>query len=172
MPGLNQERRDNVVRLRMEEGLSYSQIGERLGITKNAAIGLARRAGVPPDNRFFPFPHPKREEIKSQIATGRMMKEIARATGASESTVASYRDKMREEGALVYVPPPRPKPADLPPLKISSSRTCQFITAAREAPGKPPSMCDAPVVEGKSWCPEHLRRCCVPVKAIHLPRRV
>lgn len=174
MGALNPEIRERVVQLRMEEGLSYSQIGARLGISKNSAIGYAHRAGVPSDERFFPVPHPKRDQIKAELAIGRPVSEIVKMTGAPSKRVHEYKARMKAAGELRQPLSPALMPreivaATLGPVSALSSRiTCQYVTGPKPSPLQPAPMCGAPAKAGKSWCPTHYDLCCRQVKGLSL----
>lgn len=159
-----------IIRLRIEEKCSYATIGRLLGIGKNAAIGRARRAGVPTDDRFKPTPHAKREEIKAQLAAGRGVREVAQMTGADPKRVFEYRARMRAAGHWPQPISPALIPREIvaatlgPPPAISSSVTCQYVIGEKPGAGRSAPMCGDPVKLGKSYCPTHYDLCCRPVQ--------
>ena len=102
-----------LVRLRMVEKLSYSQIAERMGITKNSAIGKGKRLGLPkeklpkPKPELKPEPEPEPEPEPDQIVIEKLPRNPqARAIlGSSErmAAIAAVEKVKAAERAVVAV---------------------------------------------------------------------
>jgi len=128
-------------------GMSTAQIGLRIGRTKSAAIGRARRLGLLPR----PSPLPGAPKPRAVQAAPRAQREPP----SPEPQVRIVRPD-----PPAAAPPPELPPA-APPLSphvrsvvFSSVTTCQWTddTAA------PWTMCGGPTVDHGSWCAAHRRR--------------
>ena len=136
------------------EGMSTAQIGIRIGRTKSAAIGRARRLNLVP--RPSPLPGPPKPR-------------------AVQAAPRPQREPPLPESPPRVVPPHPPAPAMSPkpetlppaartpnpptprPAAFSVPKTCQWIEP--DCDGPPWLMCGAPTVEHGPWCAEHRRRC-------------
>ena len=130
------------------EGMSTAQIGIRIGRTKSAAIGRARRLGLLP--RPSPLPGaPKQRAV--QVAP--------RAQREPPSPEPQVRIVRPDPPAAA--PPPELPPAAPPlsphvrPVAFSVPKTCQWTDSDRA----PWVWCGAPTVEHGPWCAEHRKRC-------------
>lgn len=120
-----------------DAGYSSSEIGGRLGFTKNAIVsqkrgmGLAVRASpiIRDPSSAAPPPAVPRPVFALPV--------LFRET-VSVPVVRS----------MVARPEPRPAP---PQPRIDAARTCQYIAGK----GRPWTTCGKPAVLGKSWCPCH-----------------
>jgi hypothetical protein len=120
------------------DGLATAEIGDRLGITKNAVIGRKNRLGLA--SRLSPIKGGPVVRMKRKPSP------IALPTSAR------------------ITPPPPPhatppvhwrgvvkNPLPIPRGAIGPSRTCQWTDCERA----PWLMCDAPTTAGYSWCAAH-----------------
>jgi GcrA cell cycle regulator len=130
------------------DGMSTAQIGIRIGRTKSAAIGRARRLNLLP--RPSPLPGPPKPRA-AQVAP--------RAQREPPSPEPQVRIVRPDPPAAA--PPPELPPA-APPLSphvrsvaFSVPKTCQWTDSDRA----PWVWCGAPTVEHGPWCAEHRRRC-------------
>ena len=130
------------------EGMSTAQIGIRIGRTKSAAIGRARRLNLVP--RPSPLPGaPKQRAV--QVAP-----KAQREPPSPEPQVRIVRPD-----PPAAAPPPELPPAAPPlsphvrPVAFSIPKTCQWTDSDRA----PWVWCGAPTVEHGPWCAEHRKRC-------------
>jgi len=131
------------------EGMSTVQIGLRIGRTKSAVIGRARRLGLLP--RPSPLPVPPKP----------------RAVQAASKPPQTLSPESPPRMVPPHPPAPGPKPETLPPaartpnppstrpVAFSTPKTCQWTDSDRA----PWVWCGAPTVEHGPWCAEHRRRC-------------
>jgi GcrA cell cycle regulator len=118
------------------EGLSASQIGLRMGITKNAVIGRVHRMGLPS----------RQSPLGAQGAAA--LRHVPVVDGATLPPLASA-------VAARKTPKPEPAPPVAPPKpRRDEARGCQWI----EGSGSPWQRCGAPVWRHSAWCEEHYRR--------------
>jgi len=133
------------------EGMSTVQIGLRIGRTKSAVIGRARRLNLVP--RPSPLPGPPKPR-------------------AVQAAPRPQREPPLPESPPRVVPPHPPAPAMSPkpetlppaartpnppptrPVAFSILKTCQWISGETA----PWVMCGRPAVQGSAWCEEHFRR--------------
>jgi GcrA cell cycle regulator len=130
-------------------GMSTAQIGIRIGRTKSAAIGRARRLGLLP--RPSPLPGPPKPRA-AQVAS-----KPQREPPSPEPQVQIRIVRPDPPAAA----PPLELPPAAPPLSphvrsvaFSVPKTCQWI----EGFGPEWTKCDCPTVDHGSWCAAHRRR--------------
>lgn len=119
-------------------GHSTAEIGRRLGFSKNAIVGKARRLGL--DAR----PSPIRRDPNALPPPPSIPRPVFTLPPLFSETVSG---PVRRPA--VARPEPRPAP---PPPRIDTTRTCEYIAGE----GRPWKMCGAQAVLGKSYCPD----CC------------
>jgi hypothetical protein len=124
------------------EGLSTAEIGRRLGKTKNAIVGKARRLGLPPR------PSP----IRPSSQPHRCLPRPVRKEPTLPPIASLQAAPRRAAKPLQVAPVESSKPAG---QVLSRTKTCQFIKG-EIVPGRTPEFCGNLAIAGKSWCPE----CC------------
>lgn len=131
-------------------GHSTSEIGRRLGFSKNAIIGKARRIGLTsrpsPIIRDPSAPKPKPSVPRPVFTLPPLASSVVTVAPAPRPVIA--------RPAIVRQ---QPRPAPEPP-RTDASRECQFMSGHRHhwVP------CGKPAIG--SWCPEHSRK-------VHAKRR-
>ena len=117
--------------LNSDQTLSRAEIGRRLGVSKNAVMGKARRLGLPSRPRPINPSGQPRKHVRTRPAV---------------PTLASLI-------ALVTVPavPERPEP------RFMVRTSCQYPLNS----GRPWRFCEADAQRGSVYCPEHHRTCYV-----------
>lgn len=124
--------------------LSAAAIGKLLGVTKSAVVGRVRRTKLPP--RLSPIVRgsPRPPRVKQPTPTARV-----------DSWRGSGKSQPPEKLKLL----PLPDPGTLVVGVGGSSKHCQFI------PGDPAAeqtlYCGEKPVDGRSYCPYHLKACSV-----------
>ena len=86
--------RDKTVLALLDEGLTYSDIGARLGISKGAVSGIVTRSGVEPKSRAYDH---RLLRACEYIDAGKRDEEVSQLARVRLSTVADLR---KELGAL------------------------------------------------------------------------
>lgn len=128
-------------------GMSTAQIGIRIGRTKSAAIGRARRLGLLP--RPSPLPGPPKP--RAVQAAPRAPQTSSPKSPPRVVPPHPPADTRRPE----ILPPAAPLHKDhTPPVAFSVLKTCQWISGETA----PWVMCGRPTVQGSAWCEEHFRR--------------
>jgi GcrA cell cycle regulator len=133
------------------EGMSTVQIGLRIGRTKSAVIGRARRLGLLP--RPSPLPGPPKPRAVQAAPR-------APQTSSPEPQACIVPPHPPASGPSPETLPPAartPNPPTTRPVAFSIPKTCQWIEPNCDGP--PWLMCGAPTVEHGPWCAEHRRRC-------------
>jgi hypothetical protein len=163
--------------------LSVDEIGGRLGCSKSAAASKARRMSLGdkphPRRRLPPRRHSvvndpaKREQVRQMTQDGSTYRDIAAATGISESSVSEIRRVMSiktghvrkapwpvkaapkpRPSPIPRPPPPRPPPL-LPAANVSMpAKRCLWF----HGEGKQMIQCDGEQAERKPFCAEHAAR--------------
>ena len=120
--------------------LSTREIGERMGLTKNAVVGRAQRLGLP--GRPSPILPP-----------------VVKPDGAAAPRRFDARRAATLPPALTAVAPVAPAMQALPARLAGSrpARACRYI--AGQPAGLATVYCDAPTQAGSSYCPHHHARC-------------
>ncbi len=149
---------------------STAEIGRRMGISKNAVIGKARRLELPAREAPANIASPKSRGMVSRPAA-RSNRELpvsdpraaspsrpraATSSGALSSAVerqASSRPERDLPGAV----------AETPPRRVFSHKQCQYITSSAD---RAHLFCEAPVVENakgrpSAYCVAHFELCCI-----------
>lgn len=143
-----------------DEGLSYKNIGERMGVGKNAITGKIHRLKFP----LRENPIEKQARVAQlRIANGLAAKPSRkkRAKVQKKPTLKAPDVQMLVEQKPIIRPlvvasnvvALRQPPSD---PSLSSYRGCQFITDFVVARPAQSQFCNAPCVNGRSWCSEHL----------------
>lgn len=138
------------------EGLAFSLIGAKLGITRNAAIGKAGRIGLPERPHFNNAPIRKLDPEEQA-------RRIARRNERRKAAQRRYRALERSASlAAEPLPPPAPVPLTCRPcslLELTAS-TCRFPIGD---PGEPDfHFCGGEPSAGKPYCGFH---CSIAYKA-------
>lgn len=119
-----------------DPALSASAIGERLGLTKNAVVGKARRLGLPP--RPSPI----------------------NRTDAPTPKVERPKPVFRPASHVVPIEETRARLAEAPAVPAIAFRhgrgACCWPIGEPRTPGF--RYCEAPAVAGRPYCPAHARR--------------
>ena len=118
-----------MLRRLVAEGLSGSEIGREMDLTKGAVIGKCRRLGIRLQGNNF----------GGGCRTGQVLK---------PKPVPVVRKRKAVAAPVVVVPAPVPAPG------IKPTRTCQWLDGS--APQW--RTCDAPTRPGTAWCETHYRR--------------
>jgi GcrA cell cycle regulator len=130
------------LRVLWAEGLGTREIGDDLGIGKNAVIGKARRLGLAPRPSPLgvhpgqPLPPPRPRTIRTPAP----LEPQQRASLAGRPP------------APPATPPAPPQPPPAPP---TYSGTCMYPTSD----GRPWTFCGAPCAPGRVYCAEHVAIC-------------
>ena len=142
-PPWSAEAKATLRRLRLEEKLSYAAIAERMGVSKNAVCGQAKRIGIaePGNNPIKRLPRAEQKR----------------------------RERRKDPSARAALPPPRSAPPRQAALRLVSSAEgaarhdliarvtrCQWIEG--EPTGDDACKCGGRAVEGTAWCADHLAR--------------
>jgi len=134
------------LRVLWAEGLGTREIGEALGVGKNAVIGKARRLGLAPrpsplgvhPGQPLPPPRPRPHHAKTQPPRPKVVLEPQQRASLAGRPPAPP-----------ATPPPPPQP---PPAPVSEVRQCLWPTSN----GRPWTFCDAPVARsGSPYCRAH-----------------
>jgi GcrA cell cycle regulator len=126
---------DELTRL-WAQGYSTAVIGHRLGVTKNAVIGRARRL------KLTPRPNPVRAD---QVA--------ARAKAREEAAQRMAAIRERVEAIMPQQPEPAPRPVAAAPIFTGQ---CKWPLWGDEKPTH--AYCGGPAEPGKPYCAEHCAR--------------
>ena len=167
---------DEDAELRRLFGLKWSasQIGNKLGKTKNSVISRARRIGVAiPKNTgaVQPMDEAMRRKVAAMVGAGRTGREIAAETGLTMSGVYSCTRRMGLTFARVIDRPPpvfsTPRapvetvPHDGEPCAYADLDSlflkCRWPVDGRDGEGLMLS-CGAPVEAGFTYCPCHRQK--------------
>jgi GcrA cell cycle regulator len=135
------------LRVLWAEGLGTREIGEALGVGKNAVIGKARRLGLAPRPSPLgvhpgqplppprPRPHPQPPPRPKVVLEPQQRASLAGRPPAPPATPPA---------------PPQPPPAE--PVEV---RQCQWPTSD----GRPWTFCGARCAPGRVYCAEHVALC-------------
>jgi GcrA cell cycle regulator len=148
--------------------LTATQIGDAMGLTKNAVIGLAHRIGVP--SRPNPSKHrdpadalkPKRQYVPraSKITLPAMVPSKPKLFKISEKPATDF-PKLSEISVVVPIrTPPKPvhvaPPQAPPPVLFRRATVCCWPIGEPRTPGF--RMCDDTALAGRSYCLAHCRK--------------
>ena len=149
---------------------STAEIGRRMGITKNAVVGKARRMGLPAREVPANIVSPKSRGVVSRPAA-RARRElpcsIQRAASPSRlraATISGALSSAVERQASSG--PERDLPGavvEAQPRRVFSHKQCQYITSSEARAHR---FCEAPVVENakgrpSAYCAAHFELCCI-----------
>ena len=144
---------DVISRLRQlwDEGISTTEIGRRLGVSKNAVIGKAHRLNLSARASPIRSGGPRIPRARVLRLAG-MMPTTALAPARPAATVGSPRPKS-------VAPPTAPGPGT-PPRPVLPRGPAVFDTKACcwpiGEPGRPGfHFCNAPAIAGKPYCEQH-----------------
>jgi GcrA cell cycle regulator len=132
------------------EGVGTREIGEALGVSKNAVIGKARRLGLAPrpsplgvhPGQPLPPPRPRPHHAKTQPPP-------------RPKVVLEPQQRASLAGRPPAPPATPPTPPEPPPAPQGSGGTCMYPTSD----GRPWTFCGAPCVPGRVYCAEHVAIC-------------
>jgi GcrA cell cycle regulator len=133
------------------EGLTGSQIGQRMGITKCAVLGKVHRLGLPVRGSPINSPRLTPEQIAHRQKLGLLIFHHKRA-GV----------KLPKLPKIKTVPVRRMIREMPDKVELHPTRTCQHIP---EDPKVNPAMCGKRALLNSPWCPECYVRLTMPVKA-------
>lgn len=129
-----------------DEGHSASEIGRRLGVSKNSIVGRARRDDLParpsPINQYATRKDPHRARPR-RIRPAKTLPDLA-SLGPSQAIAHGA-----VEVPIILLPKARPLPAQIIPRRVVA---CEWITSD----GKPWTKCGKPSAPGAIYCAEHL----------------
>jgi GcrA cell cycle regulator len=134
--------------------LSTRKIAERMGMTKNAIVGRARRMKLP--GRPSPILPPV---LKPDGATPAANQAPRRFHPQRAATLRPASELAAPELAAPAAPALPALPARL--MASRPARACRYI--AGQPAGLATVYCDAPTRPGSSYCPHHHARCWVPL---------
>lgn len=151
-----------ILRLRelWAEGHSTSEIGRRLGVSKNAIVGKAHRI------ELEARPSPARREPESRLEPLRSdtLPPLASTSKADEVQAPAVATPPVLTEPPVAPPPPAPRPvtpAPLPRLASVLARPYGRVITCLWPIGEPGTrsfhFCDSPSEPGKPYCGEHIK---------------
>jgi GcrA cell cycle regulator len=147
----------DVATLRAEwaTGASTAEIGRRMGISKNAVIGKARRLRLPAREAPANIASPKSRGMVSRPAA-RNPQELpvfeARAASPSRSraaTISGVSSAVERRASSLPVENLPGAVSETPPRRVFSHKQCQYITSSADRVHR---FCEAPVVENAKGC--------------------
>lgn len=143
-------------------GYTAMQIAQNFaGRSRNSVIGLCHRQKISLQNRCLPVPENKKNRARQQPSKPSLFKfKVSPITG-SKHFIHGESTK-----TLVSLPPTPIKEIDPLPNKVWGSvsfrdlsngiiRQCRFIEGHPK--GLETMYCGEPVVQGKSWCADHMQ---------------
>jgi GcrA cell cycle regulator len=154
---------------------STAEIGRRMGISKNAVIGKARRMELPAREAPANIASPKSRGMVPQPAA-RVKRELppkpsflraaspSRPRAATSSGVSPF--AVERPGSSPRVENLPGAVAETPPRRVFSHKQCQYITSSADRVHR---FCEAPVVENamgrpSAFCATHFDLCLVSPK--------
>ena len=168
------------LRAHWSSGLSTAEIGRRMGISKNAVIGKARRLELPAREAPANIASPKSRGMVSRPAA-RANRELpvsdARAASPSRpraATVSGALSSAAERQASSR--PERTLPgacADVAPRRVFSGTKCQYLYGDDRRAYR---FCDAPCVARDNgapspYCADHYALCLIPLPKAEAARK-
>lgn len=128
----------NQLRELWESGLSSAKIGQKLGMSKNAIVGKARRLSL--SSRPSPIGASGSTSLPAEWPPASPIMHPRQPAAGDASPPKVVRQHT-----------PRPSRPVPPVVVFGPVRQCTWLEGERQ----PYRRCDAPTVPGKSWCPEH-----------------
>lgn len=117
--------------------LSASEIGKRLGVSRNAVIGIAARQGI---SLQKPWMEPRKPNWSPERAARRRQQRAAKR-------------------AIIMLIPPKPVPTEAPPPRNLTVLELELGDCRWPVTDRPPHFfCGNPQVPNLSYCPYHARR--------------
>jgi len=144
------------------QGLTQSEIGDKMGVTKNVIAGISRRAnfplrGNPGGHHAHLGPQTERLPEKSRAVRDR----------DAEARRRMERRAMPPPPPVVIAPPPAPEPAPQPTIDIFKPRASTACCWPIGEPGtKSFRFCDDTAISGKPYCQKHHAIAYVPAKTV------
>jgi GcrA cell cycle regulator len=133
----------NRLRALWAEGHSTSEIGQRMGVTKNVICGKVHRLNLPPR------PSPIRPSAGLPSASAlRMRRMRAEKNGLSAAQI----EVRRAAPPVPRIVAPRP-PAPPPPVRYGRVSDCCWPIGEPRTPTF--RFCEVPTLAGKSYCAQH-----------------
>ncbi len=159
---------------------STAEIGRRMGISKNAVIGKARRMELPAREAPANIASPKSRGMVSRPAA-RSNRELpvsgARAASPSRRSAATISGALSSAVERLGASPQAENlPGAVvaaPPRRVFSHKQCQYITSSADRVHR---FCEAPVVENakgrpSAFCAKHFDLCLIPAKKAEAERK-
>lgn len=129
------------------DGLTTSEIGLRIGKSKNAVIGRAHREGLA--GRPSPITGRSYSALPPEERLARLRERWRKRNHVLRERRAAERGKHSPVKVLRFR-----SPSAMPQnYTLSQTAKCQYI--AGEPSADDSCKCGKPAIEGKSWCPEH-----------------
>jgi len=147
---ISSKQRDQLIKY-WEEGLSGSQIGEKLNMTRNAVIGMVNRLR----RKGHVFARDEKEQHKKRVVEARKVREEDYAKRHNPKAINIIPKDLQIENVPSL--PTRSGGIELLDLKLNS---CRFIISGDETPVK---YCGEMQTRG-SYCAEHYSICYYPAR--------
>ena len=132
------------------DGLTCSEIGNRIGKTRNAVIGKATRLGLP-------------RRAASPAGRTALTRRQHKIMPKARNKPFNFADKPSPISAIIRdgIPIPDPKETDVARIAFVDleAKHCRFIATKEPAGPYEPQFCGADRVPGTSYCEDHVRRC-------------
>lgn len=125
------------------EDHTASEIGRRMGLTRNQVIGKAHRLGLA--SRPSPIRYVDGLTFHARLQRRRLQRRAQRAQAGLKPVKILKFKKQPPKGLPMWNS-----------QKLSPTKTCQHIAGD---PKVDPTMCGQPAVEGRPYCPDHCAAC-------------
>lgn len=137
------------------EGMSITEIGKILGMTRNAVVGKAHRLGLakrPSPIARAPGPRPAAQPAPAAQPTRPV---VAPAPAAAVSAPVVEAPVVTPKPALPVMPQPvRPRPAPaFRATRVANGPACRWPIGDPKSPDF--HFCGSPSIEGKPYCEKH-----------------
>ncbi|MBN9531592.1 MAG: GcrA cell cycle regulator [Alphaproteobacteria bacterium] len=137
------------------EGMSITEIGKILGMTRNAVVGKAHRLGLakrPSPIARAPGPRPAAQPAPAAQPTRSV---VAPAPAAAVSAPVVEAPVVTAKPALPVMPQPaRPRPAPaFRATRVANGPACRWPIGDPKSPDF--HFCGSPSIEGKPYCEKH-----------------